>query len=143
MNPDLDDWARGLHDAIRDTIEAIGGDVAAFDHDPLTAEPFLDDFVSRLPWREFETDDWIWLHTQLVAYVGEVLIRTRDGQWARRTDPSAPPGHRCLKTIVGRDGSPRYVAPFELVHEHLSPVPQRIPRLIERALDAAGYGPEA
>lgn len=73
MNPDLDDWARGLHDAVRDTIEAIGGDVAAFDHDPLTAESVLDDFVSRLPWREFETDDWIWLHTQLVAYVGEVL----------------------------------------------------------------------
>ncbi|MGW0794752.1 hypothetical protein [Streptomyces sp. NPDC002692] len=73
MTPDLDDRARGLHGAIRDTIEAIGGDVAAFDHDPLTAESVLDDFVSRLPRREFETDDWIWLHTQLVASVGEVL----------------------------------------------------------------------
>ncbi|WP_331726334.1 hypothetical protein [Streptomyces sp. NBC_00470] len=33
--------------------------------------------------------------------------------------------------VVGPDGSARVIAPMTLVHEHLVPVPQRLPRLLE------------
>lgn len=140
--PRLDHWAHGAHSAIRAMVESIGGNVAAFDRDPLTFQAPLDDFVARLPWRDFEQEDWIWLHSQLVAYAAEILIRTRGGRWMRVTDASASTGHRYLISLTGRDGSTRQVDLHTLVLDHLHPVPQRIPLLIERALDAGGFGPK-
>ncbi|MEV8021819.1 hypothetical protein AB0O76_36940 [Streptomyces sp. NPDC086554] len=140
--PPLEEWALGAHNAIRAMVDSVGGDVAVFDHDPLTFQTTLDDFVTRLPFKEFEEDDWIWLHSQLVAYTADILIRNYGGRWARLTDASLTPSHRYLIAAVSQDGVPRHIDLHSLVFEHLHPVPQRIPRLIERVLDAAGFSPQ-
>lgn len=128
---DLAEWAEGGRVAIRGMVESLDGDLAAFDRDPLTFEPVLDDFVMRLPLDELEEDDWVWLHTQLAAYLAEVLITNRAGRWARA-------GERYVVAVEGRDGTVRHVDPFQLVHEELRPVPQRLVRMLERALGEAG-----
>ncbi|MEV3993594.1 hypothetical protein AB0J57_32320 [Streptomyces sp. NPDC049837] len=138
---DVDGFARGAGPAIRDMIAALGGDLQVFDRDPLTAVPLLDDFVLRSPWAQFEEDDWVWLHTQLTAFVAEVLVRVYGGVWKARTDPGAPLGWVPVIEVLGADGLPRQVPVMAVVYEELHPVPQRIPRLIERAVGLAGHGP--
>ncbi|MER6571678.1 hypothetical protein ABT288_37275 [Streptomyces sp. NPDC001093] len=142
MNIDIEEWAKQGRPAIRDMIDALGGDLAAFDHDPLSAMPLIDDFLLRTPWEQFELDDWVWLHAQLVAFVAEVLIHHYDGTWKAFPAPETPPGWRPVIELLGRDQQLRHVAVVDLVHEELHPVPQRIPRLIERATALAGHGPE-
>ncbi|MBC6460576.1 hypothetical protein [Actinomadura sp. HBU206391] len=131
---ELDEWAQEAHEAIRDMVESLNGDLAAFDRDPMTFQHVLDEFVRTLPLGEMEKEDWVWLHTQLAAYLAEVLIRTRDGRWEALPDDRVSSGTRYVVTVTGRDGHVRQVDPFELVHENLLPVPQRIPRILERAL---------
>jgi hypothetical protein len=114
-------------------VEAVNGDVAAFDRDPLTFSTALDDFLSSLPTDELEHDDWVWLHTELVAYLAEVLTRVHGGRWEL-----LPGGVHYVIAVDGLDGRVRRVDLFGLVHDHLRPVPQRVPRLIELTLAAAG-----
>jgi hypothetical protein len=120
-------------------IDALGGDLEAFDRDPLSALLLVDDFVLSMPWQQFETDDWIWIHAQLVAYVAEVLIHHYGGTWKAIPAPSPPAGWIPVIEVLGKDRQPRHVAPVDLVHEELHRVPQRILRLIERAVALAGH----
>lgn len=124
-------------------IDALGGDVGAFDRDPLTAVSLLDDFVARSPWQEFEEDDWIWLHTQLTAFVAEVLVRVYGGAWKAVVNPAAPRGWTPVVEVLGADGHLRQVDVMSLVYEELHPVPQRIPRLVQRAAELAGQARQA
>jgi hypothetical protein len=139
VDVDIEEWARGARPAIRDMIDGLGGDVEAFDRDPLTAVPLLDDFVLRIPWREFEEDDWVRLSAQLTAFIAEVLVQRYGGVWKAVSDTSAPRGWMPVIEVLGSDQIPRQVAPTALVHEELHPVPQRIPRLVERAVTLAGH----
>jgi hypothetical protein len=131
--PDVDAWARQAHDASRSMVEAVNGDVVAFDRDPLTFATALDDFLSSLPTDELERDDWVWLHAELVAYLAEVLTKVHGGRWEL-----APDSVHYVIAVDGLDGGVHRVDLFGLVHDHLRPVPQRLPRLIELALAAAG-----
>jgi len=133
MDIDIEEWASGARPAIRDMVDSLGGDVEAFDADPLSAVALLDNLISRMPWRDFEEDDWVWIHSQLSAFVAEVLIHHYGGIWKAAPDTSAPQGWMPVIEVCGRDGLPRQVAPMMLVYQELQPVPQRIPRLVERA----------
>ncbi|MEU5885132.1 hypothetical protein [Spirillospora sp. NPDC047279] len=133
VGDELGEWAAGGHEAIRSMVKSLNGDLSAFDHDPLTFQHLLDDFVRRLPLEELEDDDWVWVHTQLAAYLAEVLIRCRGGHWEKT------PESTYVVVVEGPDGRSRQVDPFKLVDGELRPIPQRVPRLIERALSAAGY----
>ncbi|MFI9029925.1 hypothetical protein [Streptomyces sp. NPDC053560] len=135
MNVDIEEWARGARPALRALIEELGGDVAAFDADPRTAEPVLDRFLARLPWQEFEAEDWGWLASQLVAYLAEVLRHERGGTWQAVQDAAAPDGWRPV-VAVG-EGAARHVDLSALVYQELHPVPQRLPRMVARALALA------
>jgi len=130
---DVDAWAKQAHDASRSMVEAVNGDVAAFDRDPLTFQAALDDFLVSLPTDELDHDDWVWLHAELVAYLAEVLTRVHGGRWE-----SLPDGVHYVVAVDGLDGGVRRVDLFGLVRDHLRPVPQRVPRLIELTVAAAG-----
>ncbi|MFD7341198.1 hypothetical protein ACFV98_35230 [Streptomyces violascens] len=133
----FEEWASGSRPAIRDMIGGLGGDLGAFDADPLSAVDVLDGFIARVPWAQFETDDWAWLHAQLVAYVAEALIHHHGGGWKAVPDASAPDGWRPVIEIPGAGGTVREVDVARLVHQELHPVPQRVPRLVERAVALA------
>lgn len=141
MDFDIEEWANGARPAIRGMIGSLGGDVEAFDSDPLSAVALLDDFILRMPWEEFEDDDWVWIHTQLAAFVAECLIHHYGGVWKAVPDPSTPQGWTPVIEVRGNDGLLRHVAPMALVHQELHPVPQRLPHLVERATNLAGHGP--
>ncbi|MGP3777133.1 hypothetical protein ACTWJ8_40495 (plasmid) [Streptomyces sp. SDT5-1] len=130
---DIDAFLSGCLPAVRSWVEQLGGDRAAlaFDADPLTAVDLLDRDVQRMPFNEFETDDWIALHTDLTALVLVVLMQTYGGRCRARMDESLPTGWEPVVDVVGPDVEPRVIAPMTLVHEHLVPVPQRLPRLME------------
>ncbi|ORT57135.1 hypothetical protein BKD26_26415 [Streptomyces sp. CB03238] len=115
-------------------INALGGDSEAFSRDPLSALPLLDDFVLRMPWQQFEEDDWVWIHAQLVAFVAEVLKHHYAGVWKALPAPATPTGWIPVIEVLGKDQQLRHVVPMSLVHDELHPVPQRVPRLIERAI---------
>jgi hypothetical protein len=92
MHIDMATWESQGRAAIRDMIDALGGDLDAFQHDPLSALPLMDDFVLRMPWQQFEEDDWVWIHAQLVAFVAEVLQHHHDGVWKRLPAPDTHSG---------------------------------------------------
>lgn len=136
--PGVNEFAASGRRAVQMLVEDLGADTAAFDRDPLTFQPALDAFVQGLPVGEMADDDWWWLHSVLAGYVAEVLVTNRNGTWTTLPDPTVPRGERYVVAVTGPDGQVRHVDTFDLVHEELRPVPQRIPRIVERALDAAG-----
>ncbi|MGW8375196.1 hypothetical protein [Streptomyces sp. ODS28] len=138
---DIDEFMAGCRPSIRALVEQFGGGEAAlaFDADPLSAVGVLDDYVQRLPVGEFEVEDWITLHSDLLAFVMVVLQETYGGICRARLDGSLPTGWEPVVDVVGPDASHRVIAPTPLVREHLVPVPQRVPRLVEAvARRAAG-----
>ncbi|MDG4865232.1 hypothetical protein P8605_44510 [Streptomyces sp. T-3] len=70
-----------------------------------------------------------------------MLIHHHGGGWKATEDSSAPTGWIPVIEVCGTDHQLHQVQPVQLVHEHLHPVPQRIPRLIEQAVALAGHGP--
>lgn len=94
----------------------------------------------RLPIRELETDDWITLHSDLTAFLMVVLQEIYSATCRARLDGTLPTGWELVIDVVGEDGQQRTIAPWPLVLEHLRPVPQRIPRLLEAVERAAGHG---
>ncbi|MFD4567434.1 hypothetical protein ACFWOX_24015 [Streptomyces sp. NPDC058467] len=90
MDIDIEEWASGARPAIRDMIDSLGGDVEAFDADPLSAVAVLDDLINRMPWRQFEENNWVWIHSELSAFIAEVLIHHYGGVWKAVPDASAP-----------------------------------------------------
>ncbi|MFD4626117.1 hypothetical protein [Streptomyces sp. NPDC058475] len=92
MDIDIEEWASGARPAIRDMIDSLGGDVEAFDAGPLSAVAVLDDLINRMPWRQFEENNWVWIHSELSAFIAEVLIHHYGGVWKAVPDASAPQG---------------------------------------------------
>ncbi|MGY0489420.1 hypothetical protein [Streptomyces sp. WG-D5] len=129
---DIDEFLSGCRPAVRAWVEQLGGtsSALAFDADPLTAVDLLDRDVQRMPVHEFEVDDWIALHTNLTAFVLVVLSQTYGGTCRARMDDALPTGWEPVVDVVGPDTAPRVIAPMTVVHEHLVPVPQRLPRLM-------------
>ncbi|MDI3405622.1 hypothetical protein [Streptomyces cavernicola] len=139
---DIDEFTRDCRPSIRGLVEHLGGEEAAvaFDADPRSAVGVLDDYVLRLPLAEFETEDWVGLHTDLTAFVTVVLLETYGGTCRIRPDDALPSGGELVIDVVGPgpDAEPRTISPISLVYEYLVPVPQRIPRLLEAVERAAG-----
>ena len=135
MHRKPDDLMREGRDALRLMVRSLGGDVRAFERDPMTFQETLDDFVSRIPPADMTEDERVWLHAQLANFLAEVLICRCGGRWEPAASRSAVGGY--VVAVPGRDGVVRRVDPFRVVDQELHPVPQRIPRMLERALQAA------
>ncbi|MBC9715727.1 hypothetical protein H9Y04_24595 [Streptomyces sp. TRM66268-LWL] len=142
VDVDLDEFMRGCRPSVRDLVEQFGGADAAvaFDADPLSAAEIVDDYLLRLPIREFETEDWVGLLTDVGAYLTVVLLDTYAGTPRARPDGAFPRGWEFVIDVRGADGQLRSVSPGALAHQYLVPIPQRIPRLLEAVQRAAGHG---
>ncbi|MEU6393615.1 hypothetical protein [Streptomyces sp. NPDC046939] len=137
---DLDEFMSGYRPAVRGLVRQLGGEAAAlaFDADPLSAVSILDAYVQRLPFAEFDAEDWTALHTDLSAFVTVVLLETYEGAYRARQDESLPMGWELVVEVVGPDGQQRVIAPMSLVYEYLVPVPQRIPHLMQAVAHHTG-----
>ncbi|MFI6688349.1 hypothetical protein [Streptomyces sp. NPDC050485] len=140
---DIDEFMSGCRPAVRGLVEHVAGEqaAAAFDVDPLNSIEVLDDYVRRLPLDAFEAEDWITLHADLTAFVIVVLMEAYGGTCRARSDETLPTGWELVVDIIGLDGEHRTIAPMGLVYEHLVPVPQRIPRLLEAVAHQATSKP--
>lgn len=130
---DVSDWAAGAHRNAAHLAAMVGASQAQFEADPLAALPGLQSYVSRLPLDEFEQSDWLTLHTDLVSFLGDVLVRRRGGQWKKVEDSNSPAGYRYFIEATGRDGNVRQVEPYDVVMEEFEHLPIEIGRMIANA----------
>ncbi|MBD3932569.1 hypothetical protein IF129_13535 [Streptomyces chumphonensis] len=101
--------------------------------DPLAALAALRDYVSRLPLSEFEQSDWFTLHSDLVSFLADVLIRGRGAEWNVKADPSVRRGYRYVIQATGLDGAKRQIDPYDVVEEEFRHLPIEITRMIANA----------
>ena len=101
--------------------------------DPLLALPGLQNYVDRLPLGEFEQSDWITLHTDLMSYLGDFLVRHYGADWVKVKDSSSPVGYRYIVEAQGRDGIVHQVEPYDVVMEELQNPPIEISRMLANA----------
>ncbi|MFI2368543.1 hypothetical protein [Streptomyces sp. NPDC018833] len=130
---DISSWAEGAHQNAAHLAAMVGVSLDRFETDPLAALPGLQNYVSRLPLEDFEQSDWITLHTDLVSFLGDVLVRHRGGHWSVVDDASSPAGCRFVIEATDLDGNVRQVEPYDVVMEEFEHLPIEIGRLIANA----------
>jgi hypothetical protein len=130
---DVSGWAEGAHRNAAHLASMVGVTREQFDSDPLAALPGLQSYVSRLPLDQFEQSDWITLHTDLVSFLGDVLVRRRGGHWTKVDDPDSPAGYRYFIEASSLDGRVRQVEPYDVVMEEFEHLPIEVTRMIANA----------
>ncbi|MFF7382917.1 hypothetical protein [Streptomyces griseoluteus] len=138
VEPDLRAWAEGEAANACWFADALGVPPEVYGRDPASLVPALQDYVSRVPFAEFEQSDWITLHADLMSYVADHLVRTYQARWNVVTDDTSPSGYRYVIEAAGRDGRHRRLDPARLVGEELSGLPLEVTRLLARAEAALG-----
>ncbi|XIE77680.1 hypothetical protein AB6O49_04235 [Streptomyces sp. SBR177] len=126
-------WAEGAHQNAARLAEMVGVRCEQFEADPLSALPGLQNYVSRLPLEEFEQSDWVTLHTDLVSFLGDVLVRRRRGYWKKVESGRSPVGFQYVIEAVGFDGGLYQVEPYDVVMEEFEHLPIEIGRMIANA----------
>lgn len=111
----------------------LGVSADSYAEDPLVLLGGLQSYVDRLPLSEFEQDDWITLHSDLVSFLADVLIRRRGADWAVADDSAAPNGFRFVLEAESMDGSTRQIDPYRVVMDEFHNLPLEITRLISNA----------
>ncbi|MCX0243945.1 hypothetical protein [Streptomyces drozdowiczii] len=101
--------------------------------DPLIPLPGLQNYVDRLPLAEFEQSDWITLHTDLTAYLGDFTVLRHEATWVDAEDSTSPAGHRWFIEATGLDGNRYRVEPYDVAMEEFEHLPIEVGRLIANA----------
>lgn len=127
------EWATGMHRNAAELALMLGVSADRYTEDPLVLIPALQNYVDRLPLHEFEQSDWITLHTDLTAYLGDVLVRFRQATWKQVDDSTSPVGYRYFIEEMGIDGLLHSVEPFDVVLEEFQDLPVEICRMIANA----------
>lgn len=130
---EVSQWAEGAHGNAAHLAALVGVTRERFEADPLASLPGIQNYVSRLPLGEFEQSDWITLHTDLVSFLGDVLVRRRGARWKKVDDPEAPAGHRYFVEAIGLDGEAYQVEPYDVVMEEFEHLPIDISRMLANA----------
>ncbi|MCK1814628.1 hypothetical protein MTQ13_10125 [Streptomyces sp. XM4011] len=131
--PDLERWAEEGRRTILDIADMLGVSAETYCGDPLSLVPVLQNYVSRLPLDQFEQSDWITLHTDLMAYTADFLIRKHGARWRVVDDPAAPRGYRYVIEAEGRDGETRTIDPTDVVRAEFSYPAVEITRMLASA----------
>lgn len=130
---DIAEWAVGAHDRAASVAEMIGIAKDQYTEDPLTLLPGLQTYVDRLPLGDFEQSDWITLHTDLTAYLGDLMVRRHDATWVKFSDSSSPAGYRYLLEATGIDGATHRVEPYDVTMEEFEHLPIEVTRMVANA----------
>ncbi|MGW5213820.1 hypothetical protein ACWEQO_22120 [Streptomyces sp. NPDC004051] len=131
--PELDRWIEEGRRAILDIAEMLGVSADAYTADPARLIPYLQNYVSRLPLREFEQPDWMTLHGDLLSYVADFLIRVHGARWIVVEDQSMPHGFRYVIEATGREGGVHRVDPADVVANELKNPPIEVARMLASA----------
>ncbi|MEO3867242.1 hypothetical protein ABGB18_00270 [Nonomuraea sp. B12E4] len=123
------EFGDGGHQALRELVEQAGGDVDAFDVQPMTCQPIMDAVTDELRSDDLDDDDRIYLHSLLSAYLAEVLIRANGGHW----DVAFENGGIKHMVVVGD----RQVDPFSLVNEEAKEG-RSASQMLDRARETVG-----
>lgn len=107
----VEDFAAGGRRAVRDLLERAGADLAAFEADPASALPFMESMTEASRAEGLSEDERVYLHTQLVAFVAEVLVRGHGARWDVIAD-----GDGFAYVLAVGD---RFVDLFTLVHHRI------------------------
>jgi hypothetical protein len=127
------EWAEGAHRNTVGLASTLGLAPEQYAEDPLRLLPGLQNYVDRLPLGEFEQSDWIALHTDLTAFLGDLLVRRSSASWVKVDDPSSPTGFRYFVEAKGLDGKAHRVEPYDVVMEEFENLPIEIGRMIANA----------
>jgi hypothetical protein len=126
----LHDWAAGLRDNFDSVIELVGAPAGEADRDPVSALPYLQTYLDELPLAEFETDDWVTLHTDLVSFLARAMTVQRNASWQVRKAPGAPRGYRYVLRATDAHGAAHDVDPFEVVAQEFRRRPIEVARML-------------
>ncbi|WP_316754203.1 hypothetical protein [Streptomyces herbicida] len=124
--PDLQEWSEERRRNAIDIAEMLGVPPDTYTRDPMSAVPPLDDYVSQAPLDEFEEDDRITLHVDL-------LIQKYSAHWTLVDDPTGLVGYRYVIEATGLDGQARRVDPVEVVKMEFANRPIEIVRMLASA----------
>ncbi|MGW1891300.1 hypothetical protein ACWCP6_13745 [Streptomyces sp. NPDC002004] len=132
-DPDLREWSEERHRNAIDIADMLGVPPEVYARDPMSVIPALDDYVSRAPLGEFEENDWITLHVDLMSFVADFLIRKYGARWILVDDPAGPIGYRYIIEATGNDGHARRVDPVDIVKMEFANPPIEIVRMLASA----------
>ncbi|WPW30466.1 hypothetical protein P6B95_25910 [Streptomyces atratus] len=131
--PDLEHWITEGRQTVIDIADMLGVPPAVYTRDPLTLIPALQNYVSRLPFGQFEQSDWGTLHSDLMSYVSDFLIETHDARWVVVDDSAMPRDYRYVIEVEGRDGEIRKIDPSDIVIAEFSNTPIEITKMLSSA----------
>lgn len=130
---ELSRWAAEGHRNAAEIADMLGISGESYADDPLVLLAALQSYVDRLPLSEFEQEDWLTLHSDLVSFLADVLIRRRGAAWTVVDDSSAPNGFRFVLTAESPQGDKHQIDPYRVVMEEFQNVPIEVTRLISSA----------
>ncbi|MYW13561.1 hypothetical protein GT034_35205 [Streptomyces sp. SID2563] len=113
--------------------QMLGLSEQRYAEDPLILLPGLQNYVDRLPLAEFEQSDWITLHTDLTAYLGDLMVLRHAATWVDTEDSTSPAGYRWFIEATGLDEIRYRVEPYDVAMEEFEHPPIEIGRMIANA----------
>ncbi|MEV7063722.1 hypothetical protein AB0N97_13095 [Streptomyces collinus] len=131
--PNLEQWIEEGRRTIIEIADMLGVPPETYASDPLTLIPALQNYVSRLPFEQFEQSDWITLHSDLMSYVADFLIRRHGAHWRVVDDSTTPRGYRYVIEAAGRDAQTRRIDPADVVRSEFDNLPVEITRMLASA----------
>ncbi|WP_330238847.1 hypothetical protein [Streptomyces sp. NBC_00525] len=131
--PHTSEWTAGMHLHAAGLAEMLGLSERQYTEDPLILLPGLQNYVDRLPLAEFEQSDWITLHTDLTAYLGDLMVLRHQATWVDVEDSTSPAGYRWFIEATGLDGNRYRVEPYDVAMEEFEHLPIEIGRMIANA----------
>jgi hypothetical protein len=130
---DLERWIEEGRKTILDIADMLGVPPSMYASDPLSLVPAMQNYVSRLPFQEFEQSDWVTLQSDLMSYVADFLIRRHSACWRVVDDSTTPRGYRYVVEAQGRDGETRRIDPVDVVLKEFDNMPIEITRMLASA----------
>ena len=126
-------WSAQTQEAFRTLAEVLDAPAEDALRDPTRLLPPVTALLAELPLDELTQDDWKTLHLQLVAFVGQVVIRGAGARWAVLADEGSATGYWYVLERSDSEGHTRVLNPFALVLDELRQRPIEAIRLLATA----------
>jgi hypothetical protein len=129
-------WGEEFERSFERLVEVLGAPVAESRRGPALLVPYLDEFLSGLPFDRLDEEDWVVLEARLVAYLAQLLNTEHSTRWDVREDANNPEGFRYVLRLT--TPTDRWVDPFAVVANELHNRPVEVTRMLATAELAIG-----